>query len=58
MNMAGSNRVDHFCNYGVKKPCSARVYGFQNEGEYSVAVIQQSIITSKFCAGECEAGIR
>ena len=48
--------VDYFCNYGIKKPCSSRVYGFSDEGEYSISTTEGAVITSKFCKGECEKG--
>lgn len=47
---------DHFCNYGVKKPCSSRVYGYTTEGMYSIASVSPNTYTSKFCAGECKEG--
>ena len=47
--------IDHFCNYGVKKLCSSRVYGFTQDGQYSIATVGDSI-TSKMCAGECMRG--
>lgn len=48
--------IDHFCNYGIKKPCSSRVYGFSEEGRYSYAYSASGDVTSLFCQGECEAG--
>lgn len=47
--------IDHFCNYGVKKPCSSRVYGFTQDGMYTMTTIGDTI-TSKMCAGECKRG--
>lgn len=47
--------IDHFCNYGVKRLCSSRVYGFTVDGMYSMTTVGESI-TSKMCAGECMRG--
>lgn len=49
--------VDHFCNYGIKRPCSSRVFGYSEEGEFSVTSLSGTYVTSMFCKGECEAGI-
>ena len=47
---------DHFCNYGVKRQCSSRVVGYSEEGEFSIASLSGTYVTSMFCKGECEAG--
>ena len=48
--------IDHFCNYGVKKPCSSRVYGYEEEGMFSETLVSPDYVTSMFCQGECEQG--